>query len=399
MANSKSPLPMKRPPFRPLPAARALVGPVVGCRANLPPAPPSVTHRKPALLSLSFTPSSTSAAAGLPATIRLALRCWLGSCTCISLLLVVAVCACTAAATVHGGLSDDHYAESCPQLEHVVRRSLAPVFAADHTSPAALLRLLFHDCQVQGCDGSILLNSDDRRSITSELDSGKNLGIRHVGTIGYVKAAVEEWCPGRVSCADIVVLAAREAVAHAGGPHIPRVPLGRRDSTTASRHAADEQLPSCFLGIDDALDMFTRKGMSVEETVAIIGSHTLGGGHCINIGTNWKRVDKGFEAMLQLRCPHGAPPPVAEAVYIPGDLTPEWFDSHYYGNAAAGRGLFTVDAEAPTDARTAAHVRRFAVDKEGFFGAFSSAFLKLAGFGVLTGEEGEIRKQCHVVNY
>ena len=83
---------------------------------------------------------------------------------------------------------------------------------------------------------------------------------------------VEAACPQQVSCADILILAAREAVTMSGGPHI-EVPLGRKDFFAApSYQQADTWIPPATTGVDDMLiHTFTSKGMTIQESVALIG--------------------------------------------------------------------------------------------------------------------------------
>ena len=64
---------------------------------------------------------------------------------------------------------------------------------------------------MQGCDGSILL--DDTSSFTGEKNANPNRNsARGFEVIDNIKSAVEKVCPGVVSCADILAIAARDSV-------------------------------------------------------------------------------------------------------------------------------------------------------------------------------------------
>jgi hypothetical protein len=69
---------------------------------------------------------------------------------------------------------------------------------------------LAHD-GVQGCDGSLLL--DDTPTMASEKGAvPNNHSARGFSVVDDIKAALENACPGVVSCADILALAAEISV-------------------------------------------------------------------------------------------------------------------------------------------------------------------------------------------
>lgn len=115
---------------------------------------------------------------------------------------------------VHRQLSVDYYARTCPQLDQLVGSVTSKQFQESPVSAPATIRLFFHDCFVEGCDGSVLVSTRPGSKELAERDApdNKDLAKEAYDSITKAKALVETKCPGVVSCADILAIATRDFV-------------------------------------------------------------------------------------------------------------------------------------------------------------------------------------------
>lgn len=99
------------------------------------------------------------------------------------------------------------YRATCPRAESIVQSAVQSAIRNNPAMAPGLLRMFFHDCFVNGCDASILLDGS-----SSEKTAGPNSLLRGFEVIDAAKTQLETACPGVVSCADILALAARDSV-------------------------------------------------------------------------------------------------------------------------------------------------------------------------------------------
>ncbi|CAI8617199.1 unnamed protein product [Vicia faba] len=198
-------------------------------------------------------------------------------------------------------LSSTFYDTTCPDALTTIRTAIRTAVSKERRMAASLIRLHFHDCFVQGCDASILLN--DSTTIESEKTALPNLNsVRGFQVIDNAKSQVEKVCPGVVSCADIVAVAARDASFAVGGPSWT-VKLGRRDSTTASKTLANTHLPLFTDDLQTLISKFTIKDLTAKDMVTLSGAHTIGQAQCFTfrdrIYNNASDIDAGFASTRQ----------------------------------------------------------------------------------------------------
>ncbi|MED6110293.1 hypothetical protein PIB30_041566 [Stylosanthes scabra] len=302
-------------------------------------------------------------------------------------------------------LDPSFYKDTCPTVHSIVRGVLRNVSKSDPRILASLVRLHFHDCFVQGCDASILLNNT--ATIVSEQGAApNNNSIRGLDVVNQIKTAVENVCSNTVSCADILALSAEIGSVLDGGPDW-KVPLGRRDSLTANLTLANQNLPGPSSTLPQLLSFFARQGLNTTDLVALSGAHTIGRAQCKffssrlynfnNTGNPDPTLDAGYRQTLQSICPNGGPGTTLANLDV---TTPDTFDNAYFSNLLSHKGLLQSDQElfSTPGANTTAIVNSFSSNQTLFFEAFKASMIKMGNIGVLTGSQGEIRKQCNFLN-
>ncbi|XP_026378003.1 cationic peroxidase 2-like [Papaver somniferum] len=295
------------------------------------------------------------------------------------------------------------YSSSCPRAEAIIRSTVNTHFRSNPTIAPGLLRMHFHDCFVQGCDASILIDgtSTEKTSIANNLIPGYEV-------IDDAKTQLEAACPGVVSCADILAIAARDSVVVSGGASWS-VPTGRLDGRVSIASETAE-LPRATDSIQRQLQKFDDKGLNTQDLVTLVGAHTIGTSACQffsnrlynfnGTGTADPTINPTFLTTLQNLCPENGDGSRRVALDTGSETR---FDQSYYTNLRNGRGVLESDQKLWNDATTQTFVRRFSGPFRGLSGLrfnveFGRSMVKMSNIEVKTGAQGEIRRICSAIN-
>ncbi|XP_062167520.1 cationic peroxidase 1-like [Alnus glutinosa] len=290
-------------------------------------------------------------------------------------------------------LSSTFYDTSCPKALSTIKTVVDAAVEIEARMGASLLRLHFHDCFVNGCDGSVLLDGPN-----SEKTAAPNNGsLRGFDVIDTIKSQVESVCAGVVSCADILAVVARDSVVALGGPYWT-VLLGRRDSTTSSASDANSNIPAPTLDLSGLITSFSNKGLTANELVALSGAHTIGQARCISFRArayNETNIDSSFKTSLQSKCPSTG----GDNNLSPLDVTsPTTFDNAYFTNLKNKKGLLHSDQQLYNGGSTDSQVDTYSSDSATFKTDFANAIVKMGNISPLTGTSGQIRTNCRKTN-
>ncbi|CAA2978541.1 peroxidase 25 [Olea europaea subsp. europaea] len=275
------------------------------------------------------------------------------------------------------------YSRSCPRAESIVQSAVRSGFNSNPTVAPGLLRMHFHDCFVQGCDGSILINGDD-----AEKMAGPNRLLRGYEVIDDAKTQLEAACPGVVSCADILALAARDAVLL----HCSQFLMINSSDRTCCMMRQYYELSHPMLRIFRALHIpLTFKNRSLQKNISML--------KILSPLSFFRYILYNFNSIT------GSDPSI-DSAFLPqlrlDDGSENRFDNSFFTNLRNGWGILESDQTLWIDDSTKTFVQRF-LGIRGLLGLtfsaeFGKSMVKMSNIEVKTGTNGEIRKVCSAIN-
>ncbi|XP_010671315.2 peroxidase 5 [Beta vulgaris subsp. vulgaris] len=297
------------------------------------------------------------------------------------------------------------YRDKCPFAEAIIKDEVTKSFLKDQGIAPGITRLQFHDCFVRGCDGSILIDSTPTNQ--AEKDGPPNgITVRGFNVLDNAKARIEAVCNGVVSCADILAYATRDSVVLTKGLYWD-VPAGRRDGRI-SRASETSDIPTAFFNLDQITQSFAKKGLTQSDMVALSGAHTIGRSHCFSFTDRLYRFDTKmmqdpnlnpyYAQFLKLKCPRDVHGVLNQTLVVFMNQSPLLMDQSYYGNLLKHAGLFMSDQVLLDSQKTAQQAAIYAANGLIWQADFVKAMIKMSQIQVLTGEQGEIRANCRVIN-
>ena len=150
-------------------------------------------------------------------------------------------------------------------ISTLMKREQAPLF----------LRLLFHDVsdfdlkkQIGGLNASIRFPEIYGHPLNQGLHSAILVLYKWKSTL-RLNYQIE------VSFSDLIAISGAIAVEKCGGPHI-LVSLGRKDSVSVAVAGDQNNIPSFTIGFTELITTFRNMGLTLQDMVALMGSHTLG---------------------------------------------------------------------------------------------------------------------------
>ncbi|CAM0913586.1 unnamed protein product [Alopecurus aequalis] len=322
-----------------------------------------------------------------------------------AVLLVVALAVAGLATGGLAQLQSGFYKGKCGanDVEAIVQGIVKARFGIDAAIVANLLRLQFHECGVNGCDGGLLIDGPGSEKTAMP---NQSLNLKAFDLIAAIKTELEKWCPGVVSCSDIEILATRDAVGLAGGQRYA-VRTGRRD--TRQSRATDVNIPGPESTVAQATAFFGTLGLSQMDMVLLLGAHTVGTTQCSLIkstrlynyagrsGATDPSLDPYYAFVYKTYvCPNQASSD-NNVVFLDDQSSALKVDNSFYKMLQKHRGVLSIDQNLYGDGSTKWMVDMLA-NTNNFSWLFPAALVKLGEVNVLTGTQGEIRKVCNRFN-